>query len=67
MSISKELTKRKEALFRGDKVKFRRRVFWANLTTKEVYAHSIDEELAGSVSGYKVADIDDEWNIVEVK
>lgn len=67
MSISKELTKKREALFRGDKVKYRGRVFWANLTTKEVYAHSIDEELAGSVSGYKVASIDDEWNVVEVK
>lgn len=67
MNISKELTKKREALFRGDKVKYRERVFWANLTTKEVYAHSIDEDLSGSVSGYKVASIDDEWNIVEVK
>lgn len=44
---------------------WRGRVFWANMTTKEIYAHSIDEELAGSVSGYEVAIIDDDWNILK--
>lgn len=67
MNIVKELAKRRETLLRGGKVQYRGRVFWANMTTKEVYAHSIDEDIAGSASGYKVADIDDEWNIVGIK
>ena len=25
----------------------------------------IDEEILGSISGYKVADIDDDWNIIK--
>lgn len=59
------LNKHKIDLYNGEKVTWRGRVFWANMTTKEIYAHSIDEELAGSVSGYEVAIIDDDWNILK--
>ena len=59
------LNKHKMDLYNGNKVTWRGRVFWANMTTKEIYAHSIDEEIAGSVSGYKVAIIDDDWNILK--
>lgn len=67
MGKMKHLNDNKERLFAGEKILYRGRVFWANMTTFEVYAHSIDEELAGSVSGYKVADITNEWEIVEIK
>lgn len=54
----KYLTKKLPALMDGKKVQYRGRVYWANPVTLEIYAHSVDEEIAGSVSGYKVADID---------
>ena len=53
----KYLNRNKEKLFEGQKVTFRGKVYWANMTTMEVYAHSVDEEILGSISGYKVADI----------
>ena len=61
----KYLNKHANELFNGKKVTYRGKVYWANMTTREVYAHSIDEEILGSISGYKVADIDDEGNIVK--
>lgn len=63
----KYLNAHKSELFAEKKVTYRGKVYWANMTTREVYAHSIDEESAGSVSGYKVADIDDDWNIIMTK
>lgn len=63
----KYLNRHKSELFDGKTVTYRGEVYWANMTTREVYAHSIDAEIAGSVSGYKVADIDDEWNIIKTK
>ena len=56
----KYLNAHKSELFAEKKVTYRGKVYWANMTTREVYAHSVDEEIAGSVSGYKVADIDDD-------
>ena len=61
----KYLNKHANELFNGKKVTYRGKVYWANMTTREVYAHSIDEEILGSISGYKVAGIDDEGNIVK--
>lgn len=61
----KYLNKHANELFNSKKVTYRGKVYWANMTTREVYAHSIDEEILGSISGYKVADIDDEGNIVK--
>lgn len=55
----------KDELLNGQKVIYRERVYWANMVTMEIYAHSIDEELAGSISGYKVANITDDWEIVK--
>lgn len=63
----KYLNRHKSELFAEKKFTYRGRVYWTNMVTREVYAHSIDEEIAGSISGYKVADIDDYWNIVEDK
>ncbi len=63
----KYLNVRKSELFGGKKVTYRGKVYWANLVTREVYAHSVDEEIAGSISGYKVADIDDDWSIIKAK
>lgn len=37
------------------------------MTTMEIYAHSVDEEILGSISGYKVADITEDWKIVKAK
>lgn len=54
-------------LFHGQKVTLDGKVYWANLETREVYCHSEDEEILGSISGYKVADITDDWNIKEIE
>lgn len=61
----KYLNSHKEDLFAGRKITYRGKVYWANMTTREIYAHSEDEEIAGSISGYKVADITDDWEIVK--
>lgn len=46
------------ALFYGAKITHNGRVFWLNTVTAELYAHSVDEHIAGSISGYKVAELD---------
>ena len=53
----KYLNAHKALLFEGKKISYRGKVYWANLWTDEVCAHSVDEEILGSISGYKVADI----------
>ena len=63
----KYLNRHKDELFRGKKITYRGIVYWANMWTREVYAHSIDEEILGRINSYKVADIDDGWNIVKAK
>ena len=63
----KYLNKHKEELFYGDKITYRGKVYWANTVTKEIYAHSVDEEILGSISGYKVADITDDFEIVKTR
>lgn len=52
-------------LFEGKKIEYRGKVYWANMVTREVYAHSVDAEIAGSISGYKVGNITDDWEIVD--
>lgn len=61
----KYLNKHNAELFDGKKITYRGKVYWANMTTREIYAHSVDEEILGSISGYKVADINDDWEIVK--
>lgn len=63
----KYLNSKKESLFNHNKVTYRGKVYWANMTTMEIYCHSVDEEILGSISGYKVADITDDWQIVKSK
>ena len=63
----KYLNIKKAELFSGRKVTYRGKVYWANMITMEIYAHSVDEEIIGSISGYKVADITDGLVIVKVK
>ena len=60
----KILNRKKEKLFNGQKVIYNNIVYWANMVTMEIYAHSVDEEILGSISGYKVANIDENYNIV---
>lgn len=62
----KYLNAHKAELFAGKKVTYRGKVYWANIWTKEVFAHSVDEEILGSISGYKVADIIKEKGTYEV-
>lgn len=50
-------------LFEGRKIAGYGKVYWANLVTMEIYANSRDEVLHGAVSGYKMADITDDWQI----
>lgn len=61
----KYLNNHKEALFYGRKITYRGKVYWANMTRREVYAHSVEAELAGVINGYKVADITEDWQIVK--
>ena len=63
----KYLNIKKAELFSGRNVTYRGKVYWANMATMEIYAHSVDEEIIGSISGYKVADITDDLVIVKVK
>ena len=61
----KYLNNHKQDLFNGKKITYRGKVYWANMITMEVYAHSVDEEILGSISGYKVADITASLDIVK--
>lgn len=60
----KYLNNHKRALFNGYKITYRGKVYWANMVTMEIYAHSIDAEISGDITGYKVADITATWDIV---
>lgn len=62
----KYLNAHKAELFGGKKITYRGKVYWANIWTNEVFAHSVDEEILGSISGYKVADIIKENGTYEV-
>ena len=53
----KYLEKHVNELFARKKISYRGKVYWANLWTDEVCAHSVDEEILGSISGYKVGNI----------
>lgn len=59
----KYLNNHKQELFAGEKIEYRGVIYWANTTTNEIYAHSIDDEILGSISGHKVADIVGTGNI----
>lgn len=50
----KSLTRRMDILANGQKVTYRGRVYWMNLVTDDIYCHSVDEEILGSISGYKI-------------
>ena len=62
----KYLNDHKDELFEGKKITYRGKVYWANMVTREVYAHSVDAEIKETINGYKVADITDDWKIVPV-
>lgn len=53
----KYLNAHKAELFGGKKITYRGKVYWTNEWTNEVYAHSVDAEISGDITGYKVADI----------
>lgn len=61
----KYLNNHKQELFNGQKITYRGKVYWANMVTMEIYAHSIDAEISGDITGYKVADITGDLNIVK--
>lgn len=63
--IMKYLTSKIEPLMNGQKITFRGNVYWANTATMEVYAQSIDDEILGSITGYKVADITPDCTVVK--
>lgn len=63
----KYLNRHKDELFSGKKITYRGIVYWANMVTMEIYAHSVDAEISGVINGYKVADIDDDGNIIKAK
>lgn len=63
----KYLNSKREELFNHEKVTYRGMVYWANMTTMEIYAHSVDAEISGVINGRKVADITDDWQIVKCK
>lgn len=53
-------------LFGGCKVTYKGKVYWANMTTREIYCQSIDEDIAGNLSGVKIANITDDFDIVKI-
>lgn len=61
----KYLNNHKVELFEGKKVEYRGMVYWANMVTMEIYAHSVDAEISGVINGYKVAEITEDWQIVD--
>lgn len=61
----KYLNSKAQELFNGKKVTYRGKVYWANMVTKEIYAHSVDAEISGVINGCKVANITDDWQIVK--
>lgn len=63
----KYLNDHKKELFEGSKVTYRGMVYWANMTTMEIYAHSVDAEISGVINGHKVADITNEFEIKPVQ
>lgn len=63
----KYLNAHKQELFDGKKVTYRGKVYWANMTTMEIYAHSIDAEISGTINGTKVANITDNFEIVKAE
>ena len=40
----KYLNNHKNDLFNGQKITYRGQVYWANMVTMEIYAHSVDAE-----------------------
>lgn len=61
----KHLNNHKDELFTGRKVTYRGKVYWANMTTREIYAQSVEADMAGVINGYLVARITDDWQIVK--
>lgn len=61
----KYLNQHKQELFEGKKITYKGMVYWANMVTMEVYAHSEDAEISGVINGHKVADITPDWEIVK--
>ena len=62
----KYMNNHKQELFEGKKISYRGKTYWANMTTMEIFAHSMDAETSGDISGYKVADITENFDIVKV-
>lgn len=61
----KYLNNHKQELFNGQKITYRGKVYWANMVTMEIYAHSIDAEISDDITGYKVADITENFDIIK--
>lgn len=61
----KYLNKKAAELFSGEKVTYRGFVYWANMTRKEIYRHSVEAEISGVTNGTKYANITDDWKIVK--
>lgn len=50
----KYLNRHKDELFSGKKITYRGIIYWANMTTREVYAHSIDKDYSDYLDEYAV-------------
>lgn len=61
----KYLNNHKNDLFGWKRVTYRGKTYWANMVTMAVYAHSVDAETSGDITGYKVADITENFDIVK--
>ena len=67
VTTMKYLNNHKQELFDGNKVTYRDMVYWANMVTMEVYAHSVDAEISGVISGRKVGDITKGMEIIKAE
>ena len=66
-SIINYLNRHMHQLISGEKLTAYGNVYWLNNTTWEIYSHSTDDEILGSISGNLVAKVNNDCEVVATK
>ena len=66
-SILNYLNRHLPELIDGQKLTAYGNIYWLNHTTWEIYSHSTDDEILGSISGNLVARVNDNCEVVAAK
>lgn len=66
-SILNYLNRNLYRLISGEKLTAYGNVYWLNHTTWEIYSHSTDDEILGSISGNLVARVNDNCEVIAAK